>query len=765
MIYIPCYNVLTLPDVSCYFRLDYINGMSAQPVKAGDKVLFLMLKEQREGGEIEAEDIYPIAVRGAVESIDNQWALVHTTNRVNLDSIQVEGKSFRLEMRMRPDLNDLDPDEKEERFQKMRSAMLQTFQGTQWMQGDRSYMQRWKNMNEIVTFTSALLQISNEEKYAILEEDSVARRTELMEKAFYESLELYKVSSEAQSAQQESNEKLYREQALRRQIDFLQKELDDLHPENVTDIRKFEQKIQESGMNETARAEAEKVLNRMKQEGQESHEYGMLYDYLDFVTSLSWKKEKAAEIDLKAAREVLDEDHFGLKKTKERIIQQIAVMALNQKQSGSILLFVGAPGTGKTSIGQSIARALDRKYVRISLGGVRDEAEIRGHRRTYIGAMPGRIMDGIKRSGASNPVMVLDEVDKLVRDYGGDPSSALLEVLDPEQNSTFTDHYMNVPYDLSDVLFVCTANTTDTIPEPLLNRMEVISFPGYSALEKFQIARRHLLPKAMEKAGIREEDFTISDEGLKALISDYTMEAGVRGLKNRLDALCRAAAVQIVSGSSSRVSVEPKDLRDILELSPIRHDHILETKNPGIVTGLAWTQAGGEILFIETLFTKGSGKITVTGQLGDVMKESVQIAISLVKAMFPEKEELFEKNDLHIHVPAGAVPKDGPSAGITLTTALASLVTGKPVPPELAMTGEVSLRGVVMPIGGLPEKLMAAQRAGVKRVLIPEENTDDLRDVAEEVKQELEIIPVHQVQDVLKLAGILEESAQDHTQV
>ena len=757
MIYIPCFNVLTLPDVSCYFRLDYLNGMSDQPVKAGDKVLFLMLKEQREGGEIEAEDIYPIAVRGVVESIENQWALVHTTNRVNLDSIQVEGKSFRLEMRMRPDLNDLDPDEKEERFQKMRSAMLQTFQGTQWMQGDRSYMQRWKNMNEIVTFTSALLQISNEEKYAILEEDSVAKRTELMEKAFYESLELYKVSSEAQNAQQQSNEKLYREQALRRQIDFLQKELDDLHPENVTDVRKFEQKIQESGMNETARAEAEKVLNRMKQEGQESHEYGMLYDYLDFVTSLKWKKEEPSQIDLKAARAVLDEDHFGLKKTKERIIQQIAVMALNQKQSGSILLFVGAPGTGKTSIGQSIARALNRKYVRISLGGVRDEAEIRGHRRTYIGAMPGRIMDGIKRSGASNPVVVLDEVDKLVRDYGGDPSSALLEVLDPEQNATFTDHYMNVPYDLSDVLFVCTANTTDTIPEPLLNRMEVISFPGYSALEKFQIARKHLLPKAMEKAGIREEDFTISDEGLRALISDYTMEAGVRGLKNRLDALCRAAAVRIVSGSCGQVSVEPKDLRDILEMSPIRHDHILETKNPGIVTGLAWTQAGGEILFIETLFTKGSGKITVTGRLGDVMKESVQIAISLVKAMFPEKEELFEQNDLHIHVPAGAVPKDGPSAGITLTTALASLVTGKPVHPEIAMTGEVSLRGVVMPIGGLPEKLMAAQRAVVKRVLIPEENTDDLRDVAEEVKQELEMIPVHQVRDVLKLVGILED--------
>ncbi len=755
MIYIPYYNALALPDVSCYFQLDYLNGQSDQPVSAGDKVLFLMLKNEKQEGEIEAEDIFPIAVRGVVESIDNQWALVHTTNRVNLDSIQVTGKSFRLEMRMRPDIDDLDPDEKKERFQKMRAAMLQTFQGSQWMEGTRSQMLRWKNMNEIVTFTSPMLRISNEEKYEILKEDSTAKRTELMEKAFYESLELYKVNSEAQSAQQETNEKLYREQAIRRQIDYLQKELDELHPENITEIRKFEQKIQESGMNETARAEAEKVLNRMKQEGQDSHEYGMLYDYLDFVTGLSWKKEKAEEIDLDEARRVLDEDHFGLKKTKERIIQQIAVMALNKKQSGSILLFVGAPGTGKTSIGQSIAKALKRKYVRISLGGVRDEAEIRGHRRTYIGAMPGRIMDGIRRSGVSNPVVVLDEVDKLVRDYGGDPSSALLEVLDPEQNSTFTDHYMNVPYDLSDVLFVCTANRSDTIPEPLLNRMEEISFPGYSALEKFQIAKRHLLPKAMEKAGIGESDLAVSDDALKALISDYTMEAGVRGLKNRLDTLCRAAAVKIVRGGHQTVSVEPSDLRGMLETAPIRHDHILEVKNPGIVTGLAWTQAGGEILFIETLFTRGSGKMTVTGQLGDVMKESAMIAVSLVKSMFPDKESLFEENDLHIHVPAGAVPKDGPSAGITLTTALASLVTGRAVSPEFAMTGEVSLRGVVMPIGGLPEKLMAAQRAGVTQVFIPEENVDDLADVAEEVKQALKIVPVHYVTDVLRQVGIL----------
>ena len=757
MIYIPCYNSLTLPDVSCYFQLDYLNSVSDTPVEAGDKVLFLMLKEGQDSDEILPENVFSIGVRGVVESIDNQWGLVHTTNRVNLDSVQVEGKSFHVEMRLRPDIEDLDPDERKERFQRMRAEMLKTLKGTRWMQGEGSYMLRWKNMNEIITFTSGILRFSDEEKYAILQEDSVTKRTELMEKAFYESLQLFKVTDEAKSAQQEKDEKLYREQALKKQIDFLQKELDELHPENVSDVRRFEEKIRTAGMNEAAKAEAEKVLNRMRQEGKDGHEYGLLYDYLDFVTSLKWKKEPPAKIDIGEARAVLDEDHYGLKKTKERIIQQIAVMALNQKQSGSILLFVGAPGTGKTSIGQSIARALKRKYVRISLGGIRDEAEIRGHRRTYIGAMPGRIMEGIKRSGASNPVVVLDEVDKLVRDYNGDPSGALLEVLDPEQNTNFTDHYMNVPYDLSDVLFVCTANTTDTIPEPLLNRMETISFPGYSALEKFQIAKRHLLPKALEKAGIKPEQLEITDEAIRAVISDYTMEAGVRGLKNRLDTLCRTAAVKIVEGSQERITIGEKDLRALLEMSPIRHDRMLEQKKPGIVTGLAWTQAGGEILFIETALTKGEGKVIITGQLGDVMKESVQIALSLIKGMFPKVAEIFEKNDLHIHVPAGAVPKDGPSAGITITTALASLVTGRAVDPELAMTGEVSLRGVLMPIGGLPEKLMAAQRAGIRRVIIPEENMDDLPEVAEEVKKDLHILPLHRVEEVLKKTGIYEK--------
>lgn len=755
MIYITYYNMLSLPDVSCYFQLDYLKRHSDKEISAGDKVIFMMLKSEKKENEVTAADIYPVATRGIIESIGDGWALIRTLGRVSLDSVSVNNGTFNAEVRSRSDIEDMDPALIDEKFQSMRSALLKTFKDTEWLPGSRNTIMRWTNINELVTFSSTLLQIPNEDKYAILEEDSLRCRVAMMEKAFYESLELYKVNSEARSAEAKSNEQLYREQAIKRQISFLEEELDKMHPENITDVRKFEKKIAESGMNEIARAEAEKVLNRMRQEGKDGHEYGMLYDYLDFVTALVWKKEKVRKIDLKTAEKVLDSEHYGLEKTKRRIIEQIAVMALRKKQAGSILLFVGAPGTGKTSIGQSIAKALKRSYVRVSLGGIRDEAEIRGHRRTYIGAMPGRIMDGIRRSGSSNPVMVLDEVDKLVRDYGGDPSSALLEVLDPEQNATFTDHYMNVPYDLSDVLFVCTANSTDTIPEPLLNRMEVISFPGYSALEKFEIAKRHLLPKAMEKAGIGKRNLVLSDEAIKSIISDYTMEAGVRTLKNRLDTICRMAAVKIVRGESKRVSVCPEDLRGLLDMSPIRHDRVLEEKRAGIVTGLAWTAAGGEILFIETMFTKGEGKLVITGQLGDVMKESVMIAVSLVKSLFPDKADLFKENDLHVHVPSGAVPKDGPSAGITLTVALASLVSGRPVKSSYAMTDEVSLRGALMPIGGLAEKLMAAERAGVREVFIPEENTDDLKDVAEETRNNLKITPVHLVTDVLKNVGIL----------
>ena len=751
----PVYNILLLPDVTYYFKKDFFAGR-ADELKPGTQILFTLLRTDTEENGLQAEDFYPIGLSARVESVSDEDVIqIRTIDRVEIISPVIEDGEVRAAFAVRPSVGDLSEKEQQKIFADVRTSLLRFVQNYQWGIWARGFILQRKSIYDLVSSLSEYLNLSVDEKYTILAEDSVRARYALIEKAVNEFMEVAKVSAEAQEAQQDGQEQLYREAALKKQIDYLQKELDDMHPENISDVRKFEKKIAESGMNKEARREAEKVLNRMRQEGKESHEYGLLYDYLDFVTSLSWKAPEFAPIDLARAENILDEDHYGLKKVKERIIQQLAVMALNKKQYGSILLFVGAPGTGKTSIGQSIARALGREYVRISLGGIRDEAEIRGHRRTYIGAMPGRIMEAMKRSGSSNPVMVLDEVDKLAKDYGGDPASALLEVLDPEQNSTFTDHYMNVPYDLSNVLFVCTANTTDTIPEPLLNRMEVISFPGYTAVEKYHIAKKHLIPKAMEAMGIKKNMLGITDGALRRIIDEYTMEAGVRDLKKSIETLCRTAAVELVRGSAAedaetRISVTKSNLSDYLGRKQIRTERRLSSGTPGVVTGLAWTRAGGAILFIETKLTKGKGKLLITGQLGDVMKESVQIALTLVRSLYPKESRALEDHDLHVHVPAGAVPKDGPSAGITLTTALASLVTGRSVDTCCAMTGEVSLRGGVMPIGGLPEKLMAAQRSGIKKVYIPYDNIEDLDDVAEEVKEKLDIVPVKKVTDVLK---------------
>ena len=757
MTVVPVYNVIIVPDSNIFFAIDAYKKMTGRAPFEGEKVILMMLRANDSREDLEKDSFYPIGVSGVITEVNaGGYLVIRTHGRVHFDEITVySDHTIELSVSRKPDEDDLDPAYEADRLEKLKKVVIEYTSQFQWGTLTRAYAEQWTNIGEIASLMSPWLGISNEERYALLAEDSRKARSEAMEKILYENLEQFHVNNEARNAQEEGYQKVYREQAIKKQIEYLQKELDEMHPENITDVRRFQVKIEESGMNETARKEADKVLNRYKQEGQNSPESGMLYDYLDFITGLSWKNEDAQEIDLDEAEAVLEEDHFGLKKVKERIIQQIAVMNLKKQQSGSILCFVGAPGTGKTSIGQSIARALHRKYTRVSLGGVRDEADIRGHRRTYIGAMPGRIMDGIQKSGVSNPVMVLDEIDKLSVSYNGDPASALLEVLDPEQNNTFTDHYMNAPYDLSNVLFICTANTLETIPEPLLNRMEVIQFQGYTATDKLQIAKRHLLPKALQAVGISADQIELSDDMIRLIISNYTQEGGVRGLRKRLETLCRASAVRIVRGKGEKVIVTKENLRDYLDMHPVYHKMVKEKANPGIVTGLAWTAAGGEILYIETLLTKGKGEILITGQLGDVMKESARIAVTLVKSLFPEKAEIFEENDLHIHVPDGATPKDGPSAGITLTTALSSLVTGIPVPPNIGMTGEVSLQGGVNPIGGLPEKLLAAQRAGVKRVFIPADNVDDLRDVPQEVKENLEITPVEEAVEVLRTLGIL----------
>ena len=596
MITIPVYELLLLPEVTFFFKKDMFPEGRIKEQNIGEEILFVLQKKEIAPEEISMENIFPVGVMGIIENIDEEGSVKITTRkRVQVTHVEYTDGMVQAEAVDLPDIQDISPEEEKEKFDKIKKELMDFAKGFQWGVWVRSMIYHWKSYPEAVSALAGYMSLSWEEKYHMIEVDSRKERMHLMEEAVYELMEIFRVSEEAETAQKNSNEKVYRESAIRKQIEFLQQQLDEMHPENISDVRRFQKKIQESGMNEEARKEAEKVLNRMKQEGKDSHEYGMLYDYLDFATSLSWKTEEPAEIDLNEAEEILNEDHYGLKKVKERIIQQLAVMALNKKQSGSILLFVGAPGTGKTSIGQSIARALHRKYVRISLGGIRDEAEIRGHRRTYIGAMPGRIMEGMKRSGAANPVMVLDEVDKLAKDYGGDPASALLEVLDPEQNGSFTDHYMNVPYDLSNVLFVCTANSTDTIPEPLLNRMEVIQFPGYTAVEKFQIARRHLLPKAMKSMGIKAQNLKVTDEAIRRIIEEYTAEAGVRGLKKQMDVLCRYAAVKLVKGEQKSITVSEKRVAEFLGHG-IHHEKILENPVPGVVTGLAWTSAGGKLL-------------------------------------------------------------------------------------------------------------------------------------------------------------------------
>ncbi|HUP56701.1 MAG TPA: endopeptidase La [Bdellovibrionota bacterium] len=543
--------------------------------------------------------------------------------------------------------------------------------------------------------------------------------------------------------------KLQRETILREQLKAIREELGEGEDAQAKDD--YRKKIEDAGMPEEVRKVALEELKRLETIGNQSPETHVIRNYLDLMIAMPWSKSSDSELDIVKARAILEADHYGLEKVKKRIIQHLAVMKLKRDRKGSILLLVGPPGVGKTSIGQSIAKALDRKFVRASLGGVRDDAEIRGHRRTYIGAMPGRIVQSLKRAGENNPVMMLDEIDKLSRSFQGDPASALLEVLDPEQNANFLDHYLDVPFDLSKVFFIATANTLESIPGPLLDRMEVIEVSGYTTAEKLHIAKRHLIPKAIAEHGLGE-NFQIGDEALMRMITHYTREAGVRELARVIANACRASAEKVALGQSVRI--ELADLDEIFGSERYMHEVVERIAPPGVATGLAWTPAGGDILFIEASQMPGTGKLTLTGQLGDVMKESAQIALSLVRSKMSRQipDFHFEKSDVHIHVPAGAIPKDGPSAGVTLLTAVASLLSGRRVSPKLALTGEVTLRGAVMPVGGIKEKVIAAHRAGIERIILSKRNQKDLRDVPEEVRSQLRFEFVETAGEVLRIA-------------
>ena len=757
MLVIPIYNTIILPDVQYNLEPDSLTDREKSTLKVEDTVILLPLKEEKTREELRAEDFYPIGLTGVIKGIRNTDGdlimAVRTELKVKVVNLVANREVLNAEYEIIYDEADIDEREQRAVFNMVLENLAQISSYFQWGSWAMRFSEKLDNVNEVISIVGPYTDLTVEEKYAMLETDSLMERYHLISEAMLKYRDLVELQVDINKKIQDKQGDNYRESMIRRQIELLNDELSEYNQDELSDVKRLEGKIEEAGFPEDVKDEIDRVFNKFRQMGSDDHEYGSTLEYLEFVTALSWKSEEEQEIDIKRAKEILNKSHHGLKKPKERVTEQIAVMALKKQNAGSIILFTGAPGTGKTSMGKAIAEALGRKYIRISLGGIKDEAEIRGHRRTYVGAMPGRIMESIKRSGVNNPVIVLDEIDKLgYGSFNGDPESALLEVLDPEQNVTFTDHYMNVPYDLSKVLFICTANSIDEMSEPLLDRMEIIELSGYTAEEKFHIAKEHLMSKSLEETGLLKKNIGISDAVLKNIIANYTMEAGVRGLKKQIDKLMRQAAVKILEKEVEKVVIKKEDLPKLLGNKKALHDKVLKHNIPGVVTGLAWTQAGGEILFIETTAFAGTGQIVMTGQLGDVMKESATIAVNLVKSLLFDKKIDFRDKDIHIHVPSGSVPKDGPSAGITMFTAIISLVLGIKVDSLLAMTGEISLRGQVLPIGGLPEKLMAAERAGIKKVLIPQSNKEDLIDVPESTKKSLEIVLVDTVTDVAKEA-------------
>jgi ATP-dependent Lon protease len=615
-------------------------------------------------------------------------------------------------------------------------------------------IQAVESPSTLVDLVASFMDIKVAEKQELLETIDLKDRLDRVTSLLSKRIEVLRLQRQIEEQTREAIDERHKEALLREQLRQIKKQLGEENDGNE-EIAELREAIENAGLPEEAKEQALKELKRLERMPDASGEYSMLRTWLDWMIQLPWSKLDEETIDIANARRVLDEDHYGLEKIKRRIIEYLAVRKLNPQGRSPILCFVGPPGVGKTSLGQSIARALGIKFARVSLGGVHDEAEIRGHRRTYIGALPGNIIQAIRKAGTRNPVLMLDEIDKLGAGIHGDPSSALLEVLDPEQNNTFRDNYLGLPFDLSKVMFIATANMLDTIPGPLRDRMEVIELTGYTEDEKVQIAKRYLVRRQLEANGLQPEQASISDEALRKIVRDYTREAGVRNLERAIGSVLRHVAVRIAEGAITQQAIDVDDIQPILGPPRFENEVAMRTSVPGVATGLAWTPVGGDILFIEATRVPGNGKLILTGQLGDVMKESAQAALSLVKSQAGRlgiDTSLFEKSDVHIHVPAGAIPKDGPSAGVAMFTALVSLLSGKTVGSDLAMTGEISLRGLVLPVGGIKEKVVAAHRAGIRKVLLPARNQKDLEEVPQIVRDEIKFVFCERVDDVAREA-------------
>ncbi len=616
-----------------------------------------------------------------------------------------------------------------------------------------------ENPSRLADLITSHLNVSVVEKQKVLEMANVKLRLQKVTTLIASELEVLEMATKIQSQVRNEMEKGQKEYYLRQQLKAIQDELGE-GDERSMEMKELKEKIEKAKMPAEAKKEAERELDRLAKMHSASAEYTVSRTYLDLLIALPWSVSTKDQLDIKAASTILDEDHYDLEKLKERILEYLAVRKLKDDMKGPILCFVGPPGTGKTSVGMSIARSIGRKFVRMSLGGVRDEAEIRGHRRTYIGALPGRIIQGLKKAESNNPVFMLDEIDKLGADFRGDPSAALLEVLDPEQNHAFSDHYLDVAFDLSNVMFITTANILDTVPPALKDRMEVLELPGYTAEEKISIVKKFILPKQLKAHGLKEEQLTIADDAIQAVISDYTREAGLRNLEREIAHLCRKTAKKIASGEETSVTINAEQLNTLLGPIKFFSEAAERTTEAGVATGLAWTQAGGDILFIEATCMPGTGKLTLTGCLGDIMKESAQAAMSYIRAKLDNLKisfKDFEKYDFHIHVPAGAIPKDGPSAGVTMAMALISLLKGAPIHSNVAMTGEITLRGRVLPVGGIKEKVLAAKRAGITTIVLPKRNEKDLTEVPENAKKGLNFAFVERVDEMLPIVFGAEE--------